>query len=77
MADITLRDIDNRDQDGAPFEFTGSADQVIAYIDGALRSDLTEPELHADLLDEAIAHVRAGNLRAANSALNVMSVYLS
>lgn len=70
---ITLRDIDNRDGD-APYEFTGSAEQVCAYLDGPLRSDLTCN--HDDDLAEAMSAVRAGDLDAANAILRPMAVYL-
>lgn len=70
---ITLIDIDNRDGDGAPYEFTKGATSVCGYLDGPLRRDLRD----ATGLDEAIAHVRAGDLDAANAILNKrMSVYL-
>ncbi len=37
---ITLRDIDNRDHAGAPFEFSGDVEEVVTYLDGPLRGDL-------------------------------------
>jgi len=77
VAEITLRDVDNRDADGAPYEFTGSLDQVAAYLDGPLRSDLSDPEESAEDLDAAIAHVRGGRLASANLILKPMSIYLS
>lgn len=73
-AQITLRDIDNRDGD-EPYQFTGTAEQVCGYIDGPLRRDLTEP--HDDELADAMAAVRRGDIGAANHVLNHMAVYLS
>ena len=73
-AQITLRDIDNRDGD-EPYQFTGTAEQVCGYIDGPLRRDLTEP--HDDDLAGAMAAVRRGDLPTANHVLNPMAVYLS
>lgn len=70
---ITLRDVDNRDDAGAPFEFTNSPDSVVSYIDGPLRRDLRTDEG----LDDAVAAVRAGDLATANAILNPYSVYLS
>lgn len=75
MAEITLRDIDNRDEDGAPYEITVAHESVIGYLDGPLRRDLTDAVFGEDI-DEAINHVRAGRLDAANKILNPMSVYL-
>jgi hypothetical protein len=77
VAEITLRDVDNRDENGAPYEITVAHESVIGYLDGPLRRDLTEPDLHADLIDAAIEHVRAGRIREANGLLNNMSIYLS
>lgn len=73
-AQITLRDIANRD--GAePYQFTGTAEQVCGYIDGPLRSDLTDPR--DDDLADAMDAVRRGDLPTANHVLNPMAVYLS
>lgn len=77
MAEITLRDVDNRDENGAPYEITAAAESVAEYIGGPLRSDLTEAALHELDLDAAIEHVLAGRLAEANAILNPMSVYLS
>lgn len=73
-AQITLRDIDNRDGD-EPYQFTGTAEQVCGYIDGPLRRDLTAP--HDDDLAGAMEAVRRGEIESANHVLNPMSVYLS
>lgn len=51
-----LRDIDNRDDDGAPYETVGPLEFLAEYIDGPLRSDLTDD---ADLdTDEIVAAMR-------------------
>ena len=71
-----MRDLDNRDEDGAPYEFTGSLDQVAGYLDGPLRSDLTDPAASAADLDAAIEHVRGGRLASANLLLKPMSIRL-
>lgn len=63
---ITLRDIDNRDDDGAPFEATGPAEQIIRYLDGALRNDLTF-DADASAIDDAIAAIRRGDIPRASA----------
>lgn len=56
----TLRDVDNRGPDGEPFETTGTIEQLAAYIDGPLRSDLTA---QSDLqIDTVVSEMRAGRL---------------
>lgn len=74
---ITLRDIDNRDDAGAPFEFTGDVDSVVRYLDGAVRSDLTDGATAGADLDEAIALLRGGSVEMASGLLRPMSVYLT
>lgn len=72
MAGIILRDIDNRGEDGVPYEFSGDTNQIVGYLDGPLRRDLRDPE--AAWLGEAIEHVRSGDLDAANAILNSKAV---
>ena len=76
MAEITLRDIDNRDDTGKPYEITTAVESVIGYLDGPLRRDLSEPAIGGPDIDEAIGHVRAGRLDEANALLNHMNVWL-
>lgn len=47
-----LRDIDNRGDDGAPFEFTvPTLTEVVPYVDGPLRGDGEEPMTdHVDIV---------------------------
>lgn len=71
----TLRDIDNRDDDEAPYEFTGTAEQIIGYLNGPLRSDLVAT-YDTSRLDSAIEAVRTGDLEAANEHLADMAVHL-
>ena len=71
---ITLRDIDNRDGDGAPYEFTGTAEEICGYLDGPLRRDLTNN--HDDDLFDAMEAVGRGDIDAANAILRPMSVHL-
>lgn len=72
---ITLRDLDNRDADGAPYEFTGTPVKVISYLDGPVRGDIHTPESTARL-DEAIAAIRAGDITTANEHLTALSIRL-
>ena len=73
---IRLRDIDNRGDDGAPYEFTAEPEKVIGYLDGPLRRDLRDPEVA--WLGEAIAKVRSGDIDGANALLNPnAAVYLT
>ncbi|MCT2085055.1 hypothetical protein M3D75_02900 [Microbacterium enclense] len=70
---LTLRDYDNRDDDGAHFETTGTPDQIIGYLDGALRSDLTDPDDGA-VLDAAITALREGEVDRADAELRHFAV---
>lgn len=42
---ITMRDMDNRGDDGEPYEFTKGVESVVSYLDGPLRRDLTDAEI--------------------------------
>lgn len=74
---IHLVDVDNRDDTMRPHEFVGDVDMIVAYLDGPLRSDLTHPIEDAASLDEAIAAVRAGDIRLADAIVHPMSVALT
>lgn len=76
MTTITLRDLDNRDADGAPFETTGTPEEIIGYLDTALRSDLTF-DADGTVIDAAIAAVRADDLARANEELRALLVTLA
>ena len=65
---ITLRDIANRGDDGAPYEFEGTPDQIIGYLDGPLRRDLRDDSTLD--VEGAIAAVRRDDLITANGILN-------
>lgn len=71
----TLRDHDNRDDDGAPYETTGTADQIVGYLDGALRADITDRE-DFPILDAAILAVRADDISRADAELRHFAVRL-
>ncbi|MGJ3403238.1 hypothetical protein [Glutamicibacter sp. Je.9.36] len=71
---ITLRDMDNRDDAGAPFEFTDTTDQAIKYIDGPLRKDIREG---GPLVDRLIALLRANVHGSAIAMARHWGVYLS
>lgn len=73
----TMRDLDNRCDDG-PFEIkTEEVEVVVAYLDGALRSDLSDPEIGGPDIDEAIACLRAGDIDQANALVSHMSVSIA
>ena len=72
---IHLSDPDNRDDVGGSYEFTGTAEQVIAYLDGPLRGDVMEsgqPDL-----DTAIAALRAGHFEQAQHSAQAVGVWLT
>lgn len=71
-----LRDIDNRDGDGAPYETTGTLTALADYIDGPLRSDLTET---SDLdLDPIVDEMRSGTLTPDHQQrLREASIYIT
>lgn len=71
-----LRDIDNRDDDGAPYEFTvTSLAEMIPYVDGPLRSDITGAEEREEL-DETIEHLRRERFDLAEPRLRELGVYI-
>lgn len=75
MSKITLRDVDNRDDNGAPFEFTGTREQIVGYLDGPLRGDLLDKG--GDWLAEAIRLVTLGDVTSANQLTSARAaVYL-
>jgi hypothetical protein len=75
MTTITLRDLDNRDDAGTPFEFTGTQQKVASYLDGPVRRDLIETAIPE--LDTAIAHIHAAELAQAASILRRFAITLA
>jgi len=73
-AKITLRDMDNRDGDGAPFEFIGTVGRAIGYIDGPLRKDLRESD---PMVDRVIGLLRANVFGSAITMAKQWGLYLS
>jgi hypothetical protein len=69
-----LVDPDNRDDNGASFEFTGDAERVIKYLDGPVRRDVREESRFN--VDAAIAALRAGSLEAAEPFARNVGVYI-
>ncbi|WP_394254730.1 hypothetical protein [Pseudoclavibacter helvolus] len=59
-----LRDMDNRGDDGDPWETTGSLTKLASYVDGPLRGDLRD-EARANL-DPIVAEMREGRLSNAH-----------
>ena len=71
-----LRDIDNRGDDGAPFEFTvPTLAEMVPYVDGALRGDVTPNGL--DTVDDAVDALRRENFPVAEARLRELGVYIS
>lgn len=74
---VTMRDMDNRGDDGEPYEFTKGIESVVSYLDGPLRQDLSAPDIGGPDIDDAIALLRDGDVEGANARVNHMGVYLS
>ena len=71
-----LRDIDNRGDDGDPFEFTVSTlAEMVPYVDGALRSDVKPDGL--ETVDDAVDALRRENFPVAEARLRELGVYIS
>lgn len=64
----TLRDIDNRDDDGAPWETTATLPELAGYIDGPLLSDLTNPGKWGAVVRAIAAEMRADSLTSESGA---------
>lgn len=76
MTLIRLRDVDNRDDQNRPFVLRGSADDVIAYLEGPVRSDTrTRAGKHA--IENGVAAIRRGDLQRANKHLRIVSIDVS
>jgi hypothetical protein len=63
---LVLRDIDNRDEEMAPYEFIGEVETICGYIDGPVRKDSRD----VTGLDQALEAIRRGELGIANDHLN-------
>ena len=71
-----LRDIENRDDDGAPWEIESSTlAGFIPYVDEPLRNDVTSQE-GLDALDEAIEALRRELFPEAEARLRELGVYI-
>lgn len=76
MSTVTLRDVDNRDADGAPFVLEGTLEQAIAYIDGPVRRDVVPGAEYR--VDDVLAKLRADHFDVgADLARRTLGVYLS
>lgn len=76
MSTVTLRDVDNRDDDGTPFVLEGTLEQAIAYLDGPVRRDALNGSEY--LVDNVIAMLQAGDFYgAANLGRMTLGIYLS
>lgn len=72
MNRLTLRDSDHRVAD-SPYALTGTVDDIVAYLAGPLRADLTS-DADASIIHDAIIAVRAGDLPRANAELRPLLV---
>lgn len=71
-----LRDIDNRDDSGEPWETKSpTLSGFIGYVDGPLRSDVTGQE-GLEALEEAIEALRNERFPTAEARLKKLGVYL-
>lgn len=72
-----LRDIDNRDDSGEPWETTGTAAELAGYIDGPLLDDITDPADAEEDLRAIAARMRAGTWEACDRRLlETLGVYI-
>lgn len=72
---IHLSDPDNRDDQGSSFEFTGDIGRVVAYLDGAIRSDVTENGLKT--LEKTLTALRAGDFPESKRLARRIGIYLT
>lgn len=76
MSNWTLRDMDNRDEAGAPHGVTGDPTEIVAYIDTAVRSDLSDGADEGDLNDLVAAFEQA-DLARAQSLGKPFAIYIT
>lgn len=62
MTMYRLRDVDNRDDEGAPWETTGTLPELAGYIDGPLLGDLSSPDWWGDEVLRIADEMRSGLL---------------
>ncbi|MFN3600524.1 MAG: hypothetical protein ACK4UY_03940 [Dietzia sp.] len=75
MSTWTLRDMDNRDDAGAPHEVIGSPTEIVAYIDTAVRGDLSDGADEGDLND-LVSAFEQGDLGRAQSLGKPFAIYI-
>ena len=76
MTAWTLRDIDNRDDSGAPYEITDKPKRLVPYLDQAVRRDLTASADEGSL-DELIGAFKTSDLAAAVRRGHEFGIYVS
>lgn len=69
-----LVDVDNYVGDDKPFQMQGDLGEIVAYIDGPVRDDLTHPDIHGSDVDDAIDRLADDQIEAANAILGTMGV---
>lgn len=71
-----MRDLDNRDDDGAPWEVTDEPEKLIPYLDGPVRRDLTDPANESEL-DALIDAFKRHDLSVVQEAGRAFGIYVS
>lgn len=72
-----MRDMGNLGDGGEPFElWVSSLSELIPYVQGVLRGDMTGPE-GRDVCDEAVDALRREQFPLAEKLLRACGVYLS
>lgn len=70
-----LSDPDNRDDNGASYEFTGTLDRVTGYLDEAVRGDLNSAEGVKEL-DRTLLAFRDGDINEGIRRAKHVGVYI-
>ncbi len=71
-----LRDIDNRDENGAPWETAGTLQALAKYVGGALLKDITDNEAAEDIRAVAAEMERGVLSDESQARLKEVGVYV-
>lgn len=75
MSTVTLRDLCNQDDDGAPFVMSGTLEQAIAYLDGPVRRDTRAEDVQ--VVDAVVAELRSGQFDSGATGATRLGVELT